>query len=104
MNPDLWYPLPPDMQSWNSAIMSTLAQSIPEATSYVTNITWSNMDVSTGNADALIEFLGGIASAPVTIRANKLAPIDILVTDIGAGEPKFYPLSPIFYRKYMQIT
>ncbi len=99
MNPDLWYPLPPDMQSWNSAIMSTLAQSIPEATSYVTNITWSNMDVSTGNADALIEFLGGIASAPVTIRANKLAPIDILVTDIGAGEPKFYPLSPIFLQK-----
>ena len=99
MNPDLWYPLPPDMQSWNSAIMSTLAQSIPEATSYVTNITWSNMDVSTGNADALIEFLGGIASAPVTIRANRLAPIDILVTDIGAGEPKFYPLSPIFLQK-----
>lgn len=99
MNPDLWYPLPPDMQSWNSAIMSTLAQSIPEATSYVTNITWSNMDVSTGNADALVEFLGGIASAPVTIRANRLAPIDILVTDIGAGEPKFYPLSPIFLQK-----
>lgn len=99
MNPDLWYPLPPDMQAWNTAIMSTLAQNIPEATSYVTNITWSNMDVSTGNADALIEFLGGIASAPVTIRANRLAPIDTLVTDIGAGEPKFYPLSPIFLQK-----
>lgn len=99
MNPDLWYPLPPDMTAWNSAIMSNLAMKIPEATSYVTNITWSNMDVSTGDADALIEFLGGIASAPVTIRATKLAPIDVLVTDIGAGEPKFYPLSPIFLQK-----
>lgn len=99
MNPDLWYPLPPDMQSWNSAIMSNLAAQIPEAMSYITNINWSNMDVTSGNADALVEFLGGIVSAPVIIRGNKLAPIDILVTDIGAGEPKFYPLSPTFLQK-----
>ena len=98
MASDLWYQLPPDMQTWNTAVMENLNRKIPEASSYVSGISWSNLDPSTGDGDGLIAMLNGLASAPVTIRGNRLAPIDVVVTKTGS-DVKFYPLSDFFLQK-----
>lgn len=98
MNSDLWYQLPPDMQMWNTAVLENISRKIPEITSYITSVTWSKLDPATGDGDGLVEFLGGIGAAPIIIRGNKLAPIDLITTNTN-GNIKFYPLSPLFLQK-----
>lgn len=98
MASDLWYQLPPDMNSWNTVVMETLSRKIPEASNYISGITWSNLDPSTGDGDGLIAMMNGLASAPITIRGNRLAPIDVLVTK-STHDVKFYPLSEFFLQK-----
>lgn len=98
MSDNMWYQLPPDMTTWNTAVIGNIARKLPEITNYISAVTWSRLDPATGDADGLIELLGGTCAAPVTIRANKMAPIDILVTSAN-GDTKFYPLSPAFLQK-----
>lgn len=98
MSDNMWYQLPPDMATWNTAVIGNVARKLPEITNYISAVTWSRLDPATGDADGLIELLGGTCAAPVIIRANKMAPIDILVTSAN-GDTKFYPLSAAFLQK-----
>lgn len=95
---DLWYQLPPDMTTWNTAVVENVARKIPEIPSYISSITWSKLDPASGTGEGLIELMGGLGAAPIIIKNNKLAPIDLLVTKAD-GEVKFYPLSPLFLQK-----
>lgn len=97
-NTDLWYQLPPDMQAWNNAILDNISQKVPTITDYLAGIEWSKLDPATGDADGIIQLLNGLCAAPITIRGNRLAPIDVLVSNYGT-EPKFYPLSDKFLQK-----
>ena len=98
MNSELWYQLPPDMQTWNTAVIENISRKIPEIPNYISAITWSKLDPATGDGDGLVEFLGGMGAAPIIIRANKLAPVDVIATNAN-GNTKFYPLSPLFLQK-----
>lgn len=98
MDSELWYQLPPDMSAWNTAIVENMARKLPELPSYINSITWSKLDPVTGDGEGLVEFMNGIAAAPIIIKGNKLAPVDIIATNTGAGI-KFYPLAPIFLQK-----
>lgn len=98
MDSDLWYQLPPDMTAWNTAIVENMARKLPELPSYINSITWSKLDPVTGDGEGLVEFMNGIAAAPIIIKGNKLAPVDIIATNTGAGV-KFYPLAPVFLQK-----
>ena len=98
MNSELWYQLPPDMQTWNTAVVENISRKIPEIPNYISAITWSKLDPATGDGDGLVEFLGGIGAAPIIIRGNKLAPVDTIATNANGGT-KFYPLSPMFLQK-----
>lgn len=98
MNSELWYQLPPDMQTWNTAVVENISRKIPEIPNYISAITWSKLDPATGDGDGLVEFLGGMGAAPIIIRGNKLAPVDTIATN-AAGGTKFYPLSPMFLQK-----
>ena len=98
MDSELWYQLPPDMSAWNTAIVENMARKLPELPAYINSITWSKLDPVTGDGEGLVEFMNGIAAAPIIIKGNKLAPVDIVATNTGAGI-KFYPLAPVFLQK-----
>lgn len=98
MDSELWYQLPPDMSAWNTAIVENMARKLPELPAYINSITWSKLDPVTGDGEGLVEFMNGIAAAPIIIKGNKLAPVDIIATNTGAGI-KFYPLAPVFLQK-----
>lgn len=99
MNSELWYALPPDMSMWNNAVLENVARKIPGIPSFISSITWSKMDPATGDAEGMIELLNGIASAPIIVKGNKLAPIDIVAVKSDSNNVKFYPLSPLFLDK-----
>lgn len=98
MNTDMWYQLPPDMQTWNNAVLDNISRKIPEIPQYISAITWSKLDPATGDGDGLVELMGGLGAAPIVIRNNKLAPVDVMATKSG-NDTKFYPLSPLFLHK-----
>ena len=102
MNTDMWYQLPPDMQTWNNAVLDNISRKIPEIPQYISAITWSKLDPATGDGDGLVELMGGLGAAPIVIRNNKLAPVDVMATKSG-NDTKFYPLSPLFYINCTQI-
>lgn len=98
MNPDSWFQLPPDMTAWNNAIIETMSRSMPEISSYINAINWSQLDPATGDGQGLVEYMNGVASSPVIVKGCRLAPIDIICTN-GVDGIKFYPLSPEFLQK-----
>lgn len=95
---ELWYQLPPNMEAWNTAVIDNVSRKLPTITDYIAGIEWSKLDPATGAGDGIIQLLNGMCAAPITIRENKMAPIDILVTNYGT-ESKFYPLSDAFLQK-----
>ena len=95
VNTDTWYQLPPNIEAWETVIISNLARKIPEIPSYISSISMPKVDPVMGNADGVINLLNGLASIPITVRGCKLAPIDIMVS----GEDEFYPITPTFLQK-----
>jgi len=98
MTTDNWYPLPPDMSQWNNVILENLAQHVPSATNYISGLEWSNLNPATGEGDGVIQMMNGMCAIPITIKENKLAPIDTIASNYGS-EPKFYPLTETFLQK-----
>lgn len=99
MNSELWYELPPDMSMWNNAVLENIARKIPDIPSFISSITWSRIDPATGDAEGMIDLLNGVASAPIIVKGNKLAPVDIVAVKGNTNDVKFYPLSPLFLDK-----
>lgn len=99
MNSELWYELPPDMSMWNNAVLENIARKIPDIPSFISSITWSRIDPATGDAEGMIDLLNGIAAAPIIVKGNKLAPVDIVAVKGNTNDVKFYPLSPLFLDK-----
>ena len=95
MDTDLWYQLPPDMEAWTNVVIENVARKIPEIPQYIQSISWDKFEPTRGDADGALYLMGGLAAAPVTIRSNRLAPVDIVATKTG----KFYPLTPLFLQK-----
>ena len=99
MNSELWYELPPDMSMWNNVVLENIARKIPDIPSFISSITWSRIDPATGDAEGMIDLLNGIAAAPIIVKGNKLAPVDIVAVKGNTNDVKFYPLSPLFLDK-----
>ena len=90
-----WYQLPPDIAQWQSLIISNLARKIPEIPSYISGIDIPQMDPVMGSADGLVYLINGMGAVPITVRQNRLAPMDILVT----RNDEFYPLNESFLQQ-----
>lgn len=90
-----WYQLPPDPMQWQPMIISNLARKLPEIPSYISGIDIPQMDPVMGSADGLVYLINGMGAIPITVRQNRLAPMDILVTK----NDEFYPLSENFLQQ-----
>ena len=90
-----WYQLPPDPAQWQPMIISNLARKLPEIPSYISGIDIPQMDPVMGSADGLVYLTNGMGAIPITVRQNRLAPMDILVTK----NDEFYPLSENFIQQ-----
>ena len=95
MSHDNWYAMPPDVSQWQTFVLSNLARKIPEIPQYIAGIDFSKMDPVLGNADGLVYLLGGMAAIPITVRQNRMAPLDVMVSK----NEDFYPVSEIFLQK-----
>lgn len=95
MNHDNWYAMPPSPDQWQSFVFSNLARKVPEIPQYVAGIEFNRIDPVLGDADGLVYLIGGLAAVPVTIRQNRMAPLDVMVSK----NEDFYPVSEAFLQK-----
>jgi hypothetical protein len=87
--------MPPDINTWTTSIIENISRKVPEIPQYIAGIDFNKVDPIVGDADGLVYLMGGLAAIPVTIRQNRLAPLDILVTK----NEEFYPVSEAFLQK-----
>ena len=95
MNHDNWYAMPPSPDQWQSFVFSNLARKVPEIPQYIAGIEFNRIDPVLGDADGLVYLIGGLAAVPVTIRQNRMAPLDVMVSK----NEDFYPVSEAFLQK-----
>lgn len=95
MSRDNWYCLPQNVNEWQTFVLSNLARKVPDIPKYIAGIEFSKMDPVLGDADGLVYLLGGMAAIPITVRQNKMAPLDVMVTK----KEDFYPVSESFLQK-----
>ena len=95
MNHDNWYAMPPSPDQWQSFVFSNLARKVPEIPQYIAGIEFNRIDPVLGDADGLVYLIGGLAAVPVTIRQNRMAPLDVMVSK----KEEFYPVSEAFLQK-----
>lgn len=92
---DNWYALPQDMNSWTTAIIENVSRKIPELPQYIAGVDFNKVDPIVGDADGIMYLMGGLAAVPITVRRNRLAPMDIMVNK----NEDFYPLTEAFLQK-----
>lgn len=92
---DSWYQLPQDMNQWQTAIIENISRKIPEIPQYIAGIDFNKVEPIIGDADGLMYLMGGLAAIPITVRQNRLAPLDLMVTK----NEEFYPVSEVFLQK-----
>ena len=95
MTHDNWYAMPPSPDQWQSFVFGNLARKVPEIPQYIAGIEFNRIDPVLGDADGLVYLIGGLAAIPVTIRQNRMAPLDVMVSK----NEDFYPISEAFLQK-----